>query len=148
EELTAICNAVHDAGLAIHMDGARLSQAAAALGLDLHGATTALGVDIVSLGATKNGGLGADAVVVLSNRVPEDTLAPIIKYTTQLASKTSFLSAQLTAMFGTSLWHRNATTANQAAAQLAQGLADIARSEERRVGKEGRSRGERWSESE
>ena len=126
EELTAICNAVHDVGLAIHMDGARLSQAAAALGLDLHGATTALGVDIVSLGATKNGGLGADAVVVLSNRVPEDTLAPIIKYTTQLASKTSFLSAQLNAMFGTSLWHRNATTANGAAMRLAQGLADIA----------------------
>src|SRR5699024_12713690 len=86
-----------------------------------------LGVDIVSLGDTKNGGLGADALVVLSNRVPEDTLAPIIKYTTQLASKSCFLSARLNAMFGTSLWHRNATTANQAAVQLAQGLADMAR---------------------
>ena len=126
DELTALCNAVHEAGLAIHMDGARLAQAAAALGLDLHGATTALGVDILSLGATKNGGLGADAVVVLSNRVPEESLAPIIKYTTQLSSKTSYLSAQLTAMFGTSLWHRNATTANAAAARLAQGLGDIA----------------------
>ncbi|NWN88493.1 MAG: threonine aldolase [Micrococcaceae bacterium] len=125
-EMTALCNAVHEAGLAIHMDGARLAQAAAALELDLHGATTALGVDILSLGATKNGALGADAVVVLSNRVPEDTLAPIIKYTTQLSSKTSFLSAQLNTMFGTSLWHRNATTANAAARQLAQGLADIA----------------------
>ncbi|WP_022869574.1 threonine aldolase family protein [Yaniella halotolerans] len=126
EELTAICNAAHDAGLAIHMDGARLAPAAAALGLDLHGATTALGVDILSLGATKNGGLGADAVVVLSNRVPEDTLTPIIKYTTQLSSKTSYLSAQLTTMFSTSLWHRNATTANAAATRLAQGLGDIA----------------------
>lgn len=126
EELTAICNAAHDAGLAIHMDGARLAPAAAALGLDLHGATTALGVDILSLGATKNGGLGADAVVVLSNRVPEDTLTPIIKYTTQLSSKTSYLSAQLTTMFSASLWHRNATTANAAATRLAQGLGDIA----------------------
>lgn len=125
EELTQLCNTVHEAGLAIHMDGARLAQAAAALGLDLHGATTALGVDILSLGATKNGAMGAEAVVVLSNRVPEDVLAPIIKYSTQLASKTRFLSAQLNAMFGTSLWHRNATTANAAAAELAAGLATI-----------------------
>ena len=64
EELTQLCNTVHEAGLAIHMDGARLAQAAAALGLDLHGATTALGVDILSLGATKNGAMGAEAVVV------------------------------------------------------------------------------------
>src|SRR5690625_2465002 len=125
EELTELCNVVHEAGLAIHMDGARLSQAAAALSLDLHGATTALGVDILSLGATKNGALGAEAVVVLSNRIQQDALAPVIKYTTQLSSKTSFLSAQLNAMFGTSLWHRNAVAANTAAQQLAQGLAEI-----------------------
>ncbi len=126
EELTAMCNAVHEAGLALHMDGARLAQAAAALGLDLHGATTALGVDIVSLGATKNGALGAEAVVVLSNRIPDDVLAPIIKYSTQLASKTQFLSAQLETMFGSSLWHRNATNANAAASRLADGLAKLA----------------------
>lgn len=125
EEMTQLCNAVHDAGLAIHMDGARLSQAAAALGVNLHGATTALGVDILSLGATKNGAMGAEAVVVLSNRVPADVLRPIIKYSTQLASKTRFLSAQLNTMFGTSLWHRNATAANTAAARLAAGLATI-----------------------
>jgi len=125
EELTELCNAVHEAGLAIHMDGARLAQAAAALSLDLHGATTALGVDILSLGATKNGAMGAEAVVVLSNRVPQDVLAPIIKYTTQLSSKTRFLSAQLNAMFGTSLWHRNATAANTAADELAAGLATV-----------------------
>lgn len=125
EELTALCNTVHEAGLAIHMDGARLSQAAAALGLDLHGATTALGVDILSLGATKNGAMGAEAVIVLSNRVPQDLLAPIIKYTTQLSSKTRFLAAQLNAMFGTSLWHRNATAANTAAQHLAAGLGSI-----------------------
>jgi threonine aldolase len=125
EELTELCNAVHEAGLAIHMDGARLAQAAAALNLDLHGATTALGVDILSLGATKNGAMGAEAVVVLSNRVPQDVLAPIIKYTTQLSSKTRFLAAQLNAMFGTSLWHRNATAANTAADELAAGLATV-----------------------
>lgn len=126
EQLTALCNTVHEAGLAIHMDGARLAPAAAALGLDLHGATTALGVDILSLGATKNGALGAEAVVVLSNRVPQHVLAPTIKYTTQLASKTRFLTAQLNAMFGTSLWHRNATTANTAAQYLAESLAEVA----------------------
>ena len=125
EELTELCNVVHEAGLAIHMDGARLSQAAAALGTDLHGATTALGVDILSLGATKNGAMGAEAVVVLSNRVPQDVLEPIIKYTTQLASKTRFLSAQLNAMFGTSLWQRNAVAANAAARYLAEGLAAV-----------------------
>src|SRR5690625_4888735 len=84
EELTELCNAVHEAGLAIHMDGARLAQAAAALSLDLHGATTALGVDILAVGATKNGATGAGAVVVLANRVPQDVRAPIIKYTTHL----------------------------------------------------------------
>src|SRR5690625_139747 len=125
DELTELCNVVHEAGLAIHMDGARLSQAAAALGLDLHGATTALGVDILSLGATKNGAMGAEAVIFLSNRVSSDVLAPIIKYSTQLASKTRFLSAQLNTMFGTSLWHRNATAANEAAAELAAGLATL-----------------------
>lgn len=125
EELTALCNTAHEAGLAIHMDGARLSQAAAALGLDLHAATTALGVDILSLGATKNGAMGAEAVIVLSNRVAPDVLAPIIKYSTQLTSKTRYLSAQLTAMFGTSLWHRNATAANTAADELAAGLANL-----------------------
>ena len=125
-ELTQLCTTVHEAGLAIHMDGARLAPAAAALGLDLHGATTALGVDILSLGATKNGAMGAEAVVVLSNRVPPDALTPVIKYTTQLSSKTRFLAAQLNTMFGTNLWHRNATTANAAAKHLAQGLADIA----------------------
>ncbi len=125
EELTELCNVVHEAGLAIHMDGARLSQAAAALEVDLHSATTALGVDILSLGATKNGALGAEAVVVLSNRVPQDVLTPIIKYTTQLASKTRFLSAQLTTMFGTSLWHRNATAANAAALYLAERLGEL-----------------------
>src|SRR5690625_3173264 len=125
EELTELCNVVHEAGLAIHMDGARLAQAAAALKLDLHGATTALGVDILSLGATKNGAMGSEAVVVLSNRVPHDVLSPIIKYTTQLASKTRFLSAQLTAMFSTSLWYRNATAANTAAAYLAEQLAEL-----------------------
>src|SRR5699024_1352929 len=63
-DLPAMCSAVQEAGLALQMDGARLAHAAAAVGLDMHGATTALGVDIVSVGATKNGALGAEAVVV------------------------------------------------------------------------------------
>src|SRR5699024_547092 len=106
EELTAMCNAVHEAGLALHMDGARLAPAAAGLGLELHGAAPALGVDMGSLRAAKTGALGAAAVVVLSDRLPHDVLAPIIKYSPRLASKTRFLSAQLQPMFGTSLWDR------------------------------------------
>ena len=66
EEIRALADHVHAHGMALHMDGARLSNAAATLGLPLSALTTEAGVDVLSLGGTKNGALGAEAVVVFN----------------------------------------------------------------------------------
>lgn len=124
EELTALSTTAHEAGMGVHIDGARLANAAAALGTSLGALTTDVGADVVSLGATKNGALGAEAVVVIN---PERTpgIEFIRKYSMQLASKQRFLSAQLNALFGTDLWHRHAEAANGSAADLAQRLEKV-----------------------
>ncbi len=117
-ELTALCDHAHGLGMSVHVDGARLANAAAALGCGLGELTTVVGVDVVSLGGTKNGLLGAEAVVVLN---PEAIRAPryIRKLVTQLPSKMRFVSAQLLALYGTQLWRRSAEQANAMATRLA-----------------------------
>ncbi|MBK7722398.1 MAG: low specificity L-threonine aldolase [Austwickia sp.] len=124
DELAALCDAAHRIGLSVHLDGARLANAAAGLGVSLGELTTAVGVDVVSLGGTKNGLLGAEAVVVLN---PEAVRAPryIRKLTTQLPSKTRFISAQLLALYGTDLWLRSAAHANAMATRLAAAVGEI-----------------------
>lgn len=124
EELTALSAAAHDTGMGVHIDGARLANAAASLGTSLGALTKGVGADVVSLGATKNGALGAEAVVVID---PERTpgIEYIRKYSMQLASKQRFLSAQLNAMFGTDLWQRNAVAANASAQSLAHLLSQV-----------------------
>ncbi len=121
EEIRAIADHAHSLGLRVHLDGARLSNAAATLGASLREMTTDAGVDVVSLGGTKNGLMLGEAVVVLN---PE--AAPHVDYvrksTTQLASKMRFVSAQLEVLFGTDLWLLNATHANAMAQRLAAGL--------------------------
>lgn len=121
EQVAAVAETAHAAGLAVHMDGSRLANAAVALDVDLGTAVRDVGVDVLSLGATKNGALGAEAVVVLEpDRVPG--VDYIRKGSMQLASKQRFLSAQLLGMFGTDLWRRNAEAANRQARRLAAGL--------------------------
>lgn len=122
EELRAITDAAHEAGLAVHCDGTRLGNAAAALGVPM--SDLAEGIDLLSLGGTKNGLVGAEAVVVLDpSRVAEVKMAR--KWATQLASKMRFLSAQLLTLYGTELWRTSATHANAMAARVAAGLADL-----------------------
>lgn len=120
-ELRAICDHAHELGLLVHLDGARLGNAAAALDLPLRALTTDVGVDIVSFGGTKLGLLGAEAVVLLA---PE--LAPDFRYlrmqTGQLASKSRFLAAQFIALFEDDLWRRLAQHANAMAARLAEAV--------------------------
>jgi threonine aldolase len=117
-ELRAICEHAHELGLLVHLDGARLGNAAAALGVPLRALTTDVGVDIVSFGGTKLGLLGAEAVVLLA---PE--LAPDFRYlrmqTGQLASKSRFLAAQFIALLEDDLWLELAGHANAMAARLA-----------------------------
>ncbi|MEB4614787.1 threonine aldolase family protein, partial [Leucobacter sp. M11] len=125
EEIRAIADAAHRHGMVLHMDGSRLSNAAAHLGAELGELTTELGVDLLSLGGTKNGILYGEAVVVLTPGV-----APGIEYlrkiNLQLGSKMRFLSAQLNALYGTELWRESAAHANAMATRLRAGLAELA----------------------
>ncbi|MCU1579831.1 MAG: threonine aldolase [Rhodoglobus sp.] len=117
DEVRAIADHVHSRGMALHMDGARVSNAAAALGVGFREFTTDAGVDILSFGGTKNGLLYGEAVVVLNPDV-SDGLIYLRKLNMQLASKMRFVSAQLIALLTDDLWRRSASHANDMAARL------------------------------
>lgn len=124
DELRALTAHAHSLGMAVHVDGTRLANAAAASGVPLRALTTDVGVDVVSLGGTKNGLLFAEAIIVLDpDRV--HGLTYLRKMGMQLVSKMRFVSAQLIAMYGTDLWHRNATHANAMATRLSDAIVDI-----------------------
>jgi threonine aldolase len=121
-ELAAIVEVAHAGGLLVHIDGARLANAAAALGVGL--GDVVAGADLVSFGATKNGGLGCEAVVVL-NPALEAGMPHLRKQTLQLASKMRFLAAQFEALLADELWLLNAAHANAMAARLAAAVGSI-----------------------
>ena len=116
-EIRELAAFAHDQGMFLHVDGARIGNAVAALGISLREATRDLGVDVLSFGATKNGAFGADAVVFFN---PE--LAANFKFYRkqgmQLASKMRFISAQFEALFTDDLWLQNARHANRMAQLL------------------------------
>ncbi|NKB68843.1 MAG: threonine aldolase [Candidatus Latescibacteria bacterium] len=122
EEIAALAAAVHGQGMLLHMDGARLPNAAASLGLGLGAITTEVGVDVLSFGGTKNG-LAAGEAVVFCNPEWVADFAYIHKQGLQLASKMRFLSAQFNALLEGDLWLRIAHGENA----MAQVLADQAR---------------------
>ena len=120
-EVRAIADWAHEHGMALHMDGARIWNAAAALGVPFREFTTDAGVDILSFGGTKNGLLGAEAIVAIDpDRVGglADGLVFLRKTTMQLASKMRFMSAQLLALFDDGLGLRSAGHANAMATRL------------------------------
>ena len=120
-ELTALCDWAHRHGLFVHVDGARIANATAALGGDLKATLRDAGVDVLSFGFTKNGGLGAEAVVFLDPHVAEGF--PFIrKQGMQLASKMRFLAAQVDALLADGLWLKLAGHANTMARRLAAGV--------------------------
>ncbi len=123
EEIKAIAELAHAHGMVLHVDGARLANAAAALDSPLKGLTTDAGVDIVSFGGTKNGLLGAEAVVFLSPALAAD-FRYLRKQTLQLASKMRYLAAQFEALLTDRLWHRCAARANAMAARMAAAVGD------------------------
>ena len=119
-EVRALAAFAHERGLLLHVDGARLANAAAALGGSLAELTTEAGVDLLSFGGTKNGMLAAEAVVVLPGATETITgLEYLRKQTLQLASKMRFLAAQFDALLTDELWRANAQHANAMAARLA-----------------------------
>jgi threonine aldolase len=101
----------------LHMDGARIANAAASLGQTLRQATRDLGVDILSFGGTKNGILGGEAVVFFRPELSENFLY-LRKQNMQLASKMRFIAAQLEALLTDNLWRRSAEHANRMAKLL------------------------------
>ncbi|GIG39369.1 threonine aldolase [Cellulomonas phragmiteti] len=121
EAVRELCDQAHALGMRVHVDGARLSNAAASLGLPLRALTTDCGVDVLSLGGTKNGLLLAEAVVVLDPSAV-DGVEYLRKAGMQLASKMRFVSAQLVALYEQDLWRRSAHHANAMAARLRAGI--------------------------
>lgn len=123
DEIAAIAATAHELDMILHVDGSRLGNAAAHLGVGLGDITTAVGVDIISLGGTKNGLLGAEAVVVLNPDIGHG-MRFLRKMNLQLASKMRFLSAQLNALYEGDLWRNSAIRSNEMALYLADSLAE------------------------
>ncbi|MGH9169398.1 MAG: threonine aldolase family protein [Acidimicrobiales bacterium] len=117
DELAALAKAAHGHGLLLHMDGARLCNAAAWLDLPLRALTTDVGVDVLSFGGTKNGAMLGEAVVVL-NPDAVDGMRYLRKAGMQLASKMRFISVQLEALLTGDLWLESARHANEMARRL------------------------------
>lgn len=120
DELRALADQAHARGMILHVDGARLANAAAALDVSLRAITTEARVDALSFGGTKNGMLYGEAVVLMGD-APAENLAFVRKQSTQLASKMRFVAAQFTALYEGDLWLELASHANAMAARLAEG---------------------------
>lgn len=121
DEMRAIADFAHDHGLLLHVDGARLANAAAALDVSLAQLGPLSGIDVLSLGGTKNGLMGAEAVLVF-NRDALPHAAYARKQAMQLASKMRFLAAQFLAWLEDDLWLELARHANAMTARLVDAL--------------------------
>jgi threonine aldolase len=124
DEILALAELAHAREMLLHLDGARLANAAAALETSLGAITTDVGVDLLSFGGTKNGLLGAEAVVFLAAGLGGG-FEYLRKQSLQLASKMRYLSAQLDALLTDELWRRSASQANAMATRLAGGVRDL-----------------------
>ncbi|WP_200847079.1 low specificity L-threonine aldolase [Microbacterium sp. 18062] len=121
DEVRALADHAHGHGMRLHLDGARISNAAASLDVPLAAFTRDAGVDVLSFGGTKNGALGAEAIVVLEPAASAG-LTYLRKLNMQLASKMRFVSAQLVALLEGDLWLRNARHSNAMAQRLRGGV--------------------------
>jgi threonine aldolase len=124
EEIKAITSLAHQYGLFVHMDGARLANAAVALDLPFRAFTVDAGIDVLSFGGTKNGMMLGEAVLFFNPELSKNTKY-IRKQSMQLYSKMRFVSAQFLAYFNNELWKRNATHSNRMARLLEQEVKKI-----------------------
>ncbi len=124
EETREICDFAHHHGMLVHMDGARISNAAAAMDKSLREISSGTGVDILSFGGTKNGMMYGEAVLFFNHDLAYD-----FKYRRkqgmQLTSKMRFISAQFNAYLENELWKKNASHANKMAQLLYEHVSDI-----------------------
>jgi len=116
-EIAALSEVAHERGLHVHMDGARFANAVTYLGCHPGDVTWRAGVDVLSFGATKNGALGAEAVVFFNPGLVRD-FELRRKRAGHLLSKSRFVSAQLLAYVESGVWRRNAHRANQLAQRI------------------------------
>ena len=123
-EIKALARFAHERTMFLHVDGARIANAAASLGQTLQQATRDLGVDVLSFGGTKNGALGAEAVVFFDKKLSRDFLY-LRKQGMQLASKMRFVCAQFDALLTKDLWRKSAQHANRMARLLRNKLSEI-----------------------
>lgn len=124
DEIRAIVELARSCGLYVHMDGARLANAAAALDCSFREMTADLGVDALSFGGTKNGLMMGEAVVLLNPALKENFLYRR-KQAMQLCSKMRFIAAQFQAYFHEDLWKKNAARSNRMARLLYQSVKDL-----------------------
>ena len=124
DEIKAITEYAHENGLYVHMDGARLSNAAASLETDFASITRDAGIDVLSFGLTKNGAMNAEAVIFFNSSLSED-FKYFRKQSMQLGSKMRFVSCQFTAMLKDDLWYRSAKQANDMAQYLKSQIENI-----------------------
>jgi len=125
EELRGLCAFAHEHGLLVHMDGARIANAAAALGRPLREVTRAAGVDVLTFGGTKNGLLFGEAILFFDRALHGGTARFARKQAMQLASKMRFIAAQFEALLQDDLWLNNARHANAMATALEARLRSI-----------------------
>lgn len=124
EEVKALSAVAKKYNLYLHMDGARISNAAVSLGKEFRDFTRDAGVDILSFGGAKNGLMFGEAVIFFNADIARN-FAYIRKQGMQLHSKMRFISAQFEALLSNELWRRNAEHANRMAKKLAHGLHEI-----------------------
>ena len=124
DEIQALAKFAHDHEMFLHMDGARIANAAVSLGQTLRQATRDLGVDVVSFGGTKNGIMGGEAIVFFDKNFSRNFKFHR-KQGMQLASKMRFISCQFEALLSNDLWKKSARRANQMAQLLKEELSRI-----------------------
>ena len=124
DELKALSEFAHEKGMILHMDGARLCNAAVSLNVSLKKITSDAGVDVLSFGGTKNGMMFGDAVIFFDKKLSKD-FEFIRKQGMHLTSKMRFISAQFQALLSNDLWHKNAKQANNMAKLLFNEVKDL-----------------------
>ncbi|MBE3101925.1 MAG: low specificity L-threonine aldolase [Firmicutes bacterium] len=124
EELRQLTDFAHENKLLVHMDGARIANAAASLGVSLKAMTADVGIDVLSFGGTKNGLMFGEAVVFFNLELAK-SYKYIRKQGMQLASKMRYIAVQFEALFTDDLWLKNAKQANAMAALLAKEVSNI-----------------------
>ncbi|WGY01791.1 beta-eliminating lyase-related protein [Nocardioides sp. QY071] len=126
DQVRELADWAHARDLLVHLDGARLANAAVHEGASLRDLSIGAGVDLLTLGGAKNGMMFGEAVVVASRaRVPDLRVRHVRKQAGQLASKQRFIGAQFHHYLQAGLWQANAERANEAARRLAEGLAEL-----------------------